>query len=426
MKDWLLGFLGIGKPATAPIGYDQSKELLGSTQTKDRLKLAANGDVRPEVLYFLAKDSDPSVRRAVAGNANTPAHADLILAKDGDDSIRGDLARKIAKLAPTLNERDGDKLQRLTYQTLEILIQDQAVRVRQIISETVKDMPDAPHEMILRLARDPELVVAGPVLQYSPVLTDQDLMEVLSQLPIPGSAAAIARRVDLSPDLAHVIGTSEEIDAVTALLKNKSAQIREETLDLVIARAPQILAWHRPLVDRPRLSDQAVRNLARFVAQDLIRRLQQRVDLKSSTAEALEQEVLRRIDEEDSSGAVAPAWEQLMDEAKKQQAAGKLEEADLTNALGNGQSSSVRAGLAVRADLPYPLVEKILNAQSPKGVTALVWRAKLPMRFAVRAQTILARVPPLQVLKPTVAGEYPISEESMVWQIDFFRDMMTE
>lgn len=421
MKSWLLGLLGRG--STTPLDYDTSKELLQSQLTKDRLKVATSHDAQPEALYFLASDPEPKVRRAVAGNAKTPVHADLILARDSDDEVRAGLAAKIARLAPTVNERHSDKLKQLTYETLEALIADQTVRVRQILSEAVKSLDGVPHELVLRLARDPELVVAEPVLQYSPVLTDADLVDILRQLPIPGTAAAIAKRVDLSPDLAHIIGTGEEIDAVTALLKNKSAQIREETLDLVLIRAPQFPAWHRPLVDRPRLSDHAIRNLARFVAQDLIRRLQERVDLRNDTAAALEQEVLKRIDDE---GAGNAPWEKLIEEAKRRYAEGKLNENDLNEELSNGRSAFVRAALSVRSELPYPLVEKILNAQSPKGAVSLIWRAGLPMRFATRAQTALARVPPLQVLKPTVTGEFPLTEEAMNWQIDFFLDMMAE
>ncbi len=421
MKSWFLGLLG----KAAPLDYDQSKELLQSQLPKDRLKVATSQDAKPEVLYFLANDPEPKIRRAVASNDKTPVHADLILARDSDDTVRMDLAAKIARLAPTVHERHGDKLKQLTYEALETLIEDQTVRVRQILSETVKGMGGVPHEIVLRLARDPELVVAGPVLQYSPVLTDDDLADILRQLPIPGTATAIAQRVDLSPDLAHIIGTGDEIDAVTALLKNKSAQIREETLDLVLLRAPQYPAWHRPLVDRPRLSDQAIRNLARFVAVDLIRRLQERVDLKNETAAALEQAVLKRIDDPTPDADNAP-WEKFLDEARQRFAEGKLDENALNAELNDGRTGYVRAALAVRAELPYPLVEKILNAQSPKGAVSLVWRAGLPMRFALRAQTALARVPPLQVLKPTVAGDFPLTEEAMNWQIDFFLDMMAE
>lgn len=421
MKSWFLGLLG----KATPLDYDKSKELLRSEQSRDRLKVATSHDAKPEVLYFLASDPEPKIRRAVAGNAKTPVHADLILARDSDDTVRMDLAAKIARLAPTVNERHGDKLKQLTYETLEALIADQTVRVRQILSETVKDLAGVPHELVMRLARDPELVVAGPVLQYSPVLSDDDLADILRQLPIPGTATAIAQRVDLSSDLAHIIGTGEEIDAVTALLKNKSAQIREETLDLVLLRAPQYPAWHRPLVDRPRLSDQAIRNLARFVAQDLIRRLQERVDLKNETAAALEEAVLKRIDDPESGTDNAP-WDKFLDEAKQRMAEGRLGENELNGELNDGRTGYVRAALAVRAELPYPLVEKILNAQSPKGAVSLVWRAGLPMRFALRVQTALARVPPLQVLKPTVAGDFPLAEEAMNWQIDFFLDMMAE
>jgi uncharacterized protein (DUF2336 family) len=425
MKNWFRGIIGGGKEPT-PLDYSQSKELLGSAQSEDRLKVATNPGARPEVLYFLASDPEPNIRRAVAANAKTPVHADLILVKDCDDTVRIGLAGKIARLAPTMHERHGDKLKQMTYEALEALIQDQTVRVRQILSETIKDMRGVPHEIVLRLARDTELVVAGPVLQYSPVLTDSDLEDILRQLPIPGSATAIAQRVDLSPDLAHLIGTGEEIDAITALLKNKSAQIREETLDMVISRAPQYPAWHRPLVDRPRLSDRAVRNLARFVAHDLIKRLQSRVDLKSETLSALEEAVLKRIDDDEPGDTSGPAWEKLVEEARQLFAVGKLEEGDLNEALTGGRITFVRAALAVRTDLSYLVVEKILNAQSPKGVVALVWRAGLPMRFAARAQTALARVPPLQVLKPTAGGEYPLSEEAMNWQLDFFMDMVTE
>ena len=420
MKSWLLDLLGKREKS---LDYDRSKELLQSQLPKDRLKVATSHDAKPEALYFLASDPEPKVRRAVAGNDKTPVHAHLILARDSDDNVRMDLAAKIARLAPTVNEHDGDKLKQLTYEALETLIRDQAVRVRQIMSEAIKDLEGVPHELVLQLARDPELVVASPVLQYSPVLSDGDLADILRQLPIPGTAVAIAKRVDLSPDLAHIIGTGEEIDAVTTLLKNKSAQIREETLDLVLARAPQYPAWHRPLVDRPRLSDHAIRNLARFVATDLIRRLQERVDLNGDTAAALEQAVLKRIDHDGDEPDGVP-WEKFFEDARRRLAAGKLGEDELNEELNNGNTSFVRAALAVRADLPHALVEKILNSQAPKGVIALVWRAGLTMAFAVRVQTALARMPPLQILKPTIAGDFPLTVEAMKWQIDFFHDIM--
>ncbi len=430
MKGLLQRVFRIGK-SNPPIDYEESKRLLAGSSA-DRCMVAANNQVRPEVLYYLATDPDSAVRRAVAGNEATPVQADLVLAVDTDERVRANLAGKIATLSPGLTARETDRLRRMTYDVLETLIQDQAVRVRRIVSDTLKSMPDAPAEVVQRLARDAELSVSGPVLQYSPVLSDADLINILSQMPIPGASAAIARRKGLSAAVTDVVGNGNDVDAITALLSNDSAQIREETLDRLIDRAPNYVAWHRPLVERPRLSDDAARKLARFVAQDLIQRLRARTDLKPETVHELQSLVLGRLDQDDADdpdGAAAQGgdpMEKLLEEARRLKAAGKLDEDALVDALIGARTLMVHAGLAVLSGLAIAVVDKILASHSAKGVTSLVWRAGLPMRFAVRLQTVLARIPPTQVMKPRSDGGFPLSEEAMTWQIGFFADMAGE
>ena len=84
------------------------------------------------------------------------------------------------------------------------------------------------------------------------------------------------------------------------------------------------------------------------------------------------------------------------------------------------------AALSVLAALPLPVIEKILSAHSAKGIVALIWKAKLSMGFAVRVQTILARLPAAQMLKPRADGGFPLSYEALEWQIGFFTDMAME
>ena len=433
MKGLLQRVFKLGKQTAPPIDYEESKTLVQSRDPAERKRVAADQQVKPEVLYFLANDPDPSVRMAVARNQATPVQADVILARDAQETVRADLAAKIASFAPDLKPDETDKLKAMTYQVLETLIQDQAVRVRRVVAETLKDMNTAPLGLIQRLARDPELAVAGPVLQYSPVLTDDDLLDIVRQLPIPGAAAAIAKRRKLGPVVADEISNGMDVDAITALLSNGSAQIREETLDRLVERAPQYPAWHRPLVERPKLSSDAVKKLAQFVAKDLIAKLQARSDLMPGTVAELQQIVLQRLDgdaaEPDVPPAPPPAPEgpsKLLAEARKLKAEGKLTEDTLVDALVGGRPALVLAGLSVLSGLPLPVIEKIMSAHSAKGVTALIWRAKLPMRFAVRVQTVLARLPAVQSLKPRADGGFPLSEEAMEWQIGFFTDMATE
>jgi uncharacterized protein (DUF2336 family) len=407
------------------IDYETQKLLAQSAKPADRRRLAESTSARPEVLYFLAADVEASVRAAVAANEATPVQADLLLARDRSADVRVDLAAKIARLAPGLSKEAHERLRKLTCEVLEILVRDQVTRVRQVIAETLKDVADAPPQIIRLLARDCEIVVAGPVLEFSPLLGDEDLLAIIADAPIPGALTAIARRAGVQASIADAIGASPDGDAIAALLANPSAQIREETLDRLVDRAPAIVAWHKPLIERPRLSAEIVRKLAAFVAEQLLRRLSERRDLDPATARAVAAVVRQRLAEEapaEKAAAPAKPANEALTRASRLKQQGKLDEAAVLGALGH-DSGFVRAALAVMSELPPELVDRVLGAHSPKGVTALAWKSGLGMRAAHKLQLQLGQIPPNTALKPRADGGYPLSAEAMQWQLDFFRGM---
>ncbi len=178
----------------APVPYAEAKRLAGDDDPAMRLQLARRPETKPEILYYLAADPDAKVRRAIAAHQDTPRQADLVLARDVDEEVRGDLAGKIARIAPGLNREEHRALYRMTVEVLEILARDEAARVRRILAEVLKDVANAPPSVIGRLAQDVELVVAGPVLENSPVLTEADLLELIRGGSGGGALAAISRR----------------------------------------------------------------------------------------------------------------------------------------------------------------------------------------------------------------------------------------
>jgi uncharacterized protein (DUF2336 family) len=412
----------------APLDYEEAKRLAASPKPAERRAVARHTAARPEILYYLTGDSDSEVRASVAANESTPVQADLILARDRDARVRIDLAEKIARLTPGLSAEQHDRLRDMTYEVLEILVRDQVTRVREIIATVLKDVANAPPHVIRRLARDSEIVVAGPVLQFSPVLTDEDLLEIIRSAPISGALAAIARRADVASPVADAIGDGPDVQAITALLENPSAQIREETLDRLVDRAPHVSAWHRPLVARPWLSASAAKKLARFVAQSLLQLLTERPDLDPETAREVKAAVLERIDaapDRDPREAFLPAKTQAksaiadaLARARALKAAGTLDEATVLAALGSDRTF-VRAALAALGDLPMEVVDRVLAAHSAKGVTALAWRCRLSMHAAVKIQIQLGQIAPGAALRSSEGG-YPLSEEAMRWQLEFF------
>ncbi|MEQ5774432.1 DUF2336 domain-containing protein [Thalassospira sp. NFXS8] len=437
-----------------PISYEEAKDMAASSAAHVRGTLAQRHDTRPEILYFLANDAEASVRRHVAENEATPVQADLLLTDDKDDDVRGTLAQKIANLSDGLTPNETDKLRRMTYQALEKLARDQAIQVRQVIAETLKDLVHAPQPIITQLARDTETVVCGPILQYSPVLTELDLLEIIETNTASGALSFVSQRRNLSERLSDAIAATTDTDAISHLLGNRSAQIREETLDQLIDRAPDIQQWHEPLVQRPALGPSAAGKLARFVAQNLISVLERRKDLKDDQLAMVRKVVERRIESGEFSAAVNRQGKADKKGSKKNNtykdkaatpddeaagsneteayqmaldlhAKGKLTDARISTAMTENDVKFARAALAVRAGIPSEAVAKVLNTHSAKGVVSLAWKAGLPADLAVKIQVKLGHVPPGQALNPRSGNTYPLSEDDMLWQLEFFTGMAT-
>ncbi|MBV9777098.1 MAG: DUF2336 domain-containing protein, partial [Acetobacteraceae bacterium] len=195
-----------------------------------QVRLGASPGTPAEQLEALAGSTSAVVRAAIALNPATPEHMVERLAHDTDERVRAVLARRLAKLAPGLSEPEQIRLQGRVFDTLARLVADEAERVRAAIADVVKDMPDAPRGLVLRLAHDAAIAVSEPIIQFSPVLTKADLLELLAAPASELTARAVARRPDLGAAVADAIAFGADAAAIQALLENQSAQIREATL----------------------------------------------------------------------------------------------------------------------------------------------------------------------------------------------------
>lgn len=406
------------------IGYEEARELAAAADTDVRAELATRADVQPEILYYLAEDTSAEVRRRVARNEQAPAQANFLLAGDQDDGVRSDLAAKIVRLAPGLSANEQDRLRRLTYDALEILARDQIVKVREILSDALKDIADAPPEVIRRLARDAEIAVSAPVLQFSPVLADEDLLEIIAANPAPGALSAISKRSEVKARVADAIAATDDVDAIASLLGNPSAQIREETLDRLVDRAADIEQWHKPLVERPQLSPKAAGKLARFVAASLLQGLAARQDLEPDAAVAVAAVVRKRLDELEATGPAKADARKAADEtaalmrAQQLKFQGKLDESTIDTALSGGDTAFAIAALAVLAGLSFATVRKTVYTQSAKGIIAVTWKAGMSVGLCDQLQSKLLRLPPSRHLHSR-GGVFPLTAEEMEWQLEF-------
>jgi uncharacterized protein (DUF2336 family) len=279
----------------------------------------------------------------------------------------------------------------------------------------------APPQVIQRLARDAEDVVACPILEFSPLLSEEDLLEIIASSGVSTRLCAISRRSNLGEAISDAIVQRNDRKAVTELLANSSAQIREETLDSLIDASMTETAWQPPLVERPALSAAAVKKLAGFVADSLLKKLQSRSDLDRKTAEAVAEVVRKRIEE----GAADVVADDPAAEAAKLMKAGKLNGEVVGDAVLAGKRDFVRHALALLAGVEIDFIDRVLQGHSAKGVTALAWKAGCSMRVAMQLQTNMGGIPPAKALHAR-KGEFPLSPEEMEWQLDFFASLGQE
>ena len=398
-------------------------QMIDETEESLCVRLAAGAGTAPDILRTLSREGAVTVRAAVAMNMAAPADVNQMLARDSDDRVRALLARKLAGQVPNMMAPGQVSLQ--GHDILAALAEDAAVRVRSAIADVVKQMPEAPRALILLLARDAVVVVSDPIIRLSPVLTPDDLLSLLASPTTAATAVSVAHRPNLSEVIADAVATTADSAAIRALLANRSAAIREATLDALIASAPAHTDWHSPLVDRPVLPAHAARALAEIVATQLLETLSNRADIDP----ALAMDLRHRLDERlaPTKQAVSlPAdltADEAMDQAHAMRADGRLTEDLVIEAVQRGETRLAAAMLAAAANVPLSVIDRAASLRSAKGLISLVWEAGFSMRVAESLQAMLGQLAPSAILPAGPGGAFPLASEEMRWQLDFLKRM---
>ncbi|MBT6111187.1 MAG: DUF2336 domain-containing protein [Rhodospirillales bacterium] len=418
----------------ANLSYEESKALAADENTDVRAAVAARADLEPEVLYFLAQDESVEVRRLVAANPQSPYQTFDLLAGDESEDVRKSLVTKIATLKPKPNDDPDGKVEGSTRDALSMLARDQVVHVRETMAAAFKDRDGVPVDIIRTLAGDAQLSVSSPVLEHSPILIDDMLLELIETGTASGNLCAISRRSTVSESVSGAVVNTNDVAAIGELLTNSSAQIQEEVLDSLIDRAADIDAWHEPLVNRPALPVGAPKKLAHFIAEQLFDTLKSRDDMDARTLAEVEQVVHDRL-EAGSTSSHHGQFDFLngpvpMDSVGRLRRSGGLQASVVVSALMAEDHKFVLAAMICLSDLSEAVVKRILSERNAKGIVSLVWKSDLPVSMITGVQQRMARIRPEDVLKPKqdpTTGrqeQFPMAEKEMEWNIEFYKDLV--
>lgn len=282
------------------------------------------------------------------------------------------------KLCRTIDrEQLGDDEREMAHSILRVMAADAAELVRRALAVTLRDSNIVPRDVALRLAKDVESV-SLPILSYSPVFTDEDLVEIV-RLGGPVRQVAVAKRSQLSQKVTTAIvkhGTERCVELTCA---NDKADFAETTLQQVIDRFEK---------SERVLAAVAYRNVLPIsVAEKLVDMVSDQVRDHLVSNHALSPELALQI----ALGAKEHATLDLVDQAGR--AADirsfvahlnkheRLTASLLLRGIAHGHMTFFEWGVAELAGVPHHRTWLMIHDAGPLGLRAIYERAGLPAKL---------------------------------------------
>jgi uncharacterized protein (DUF2336 family) len=289
------------------------------------------------------------------------------LLKDPSEENRAVTAQKIsANFGPTLSDSE----RAIAEDIFQIMVNDAAVRVRAALSDSLKDNPEIPHDVALKLAHDVE-EVALPMIEFSAVLDDGDLEELIASQGADYQMA-VAKRPVVSETVSEALAKTRNEKVVATLVANEGAKIAEGTMNKVLDEFGDSELVNKPMALRHELPLTVAERLVTLVSDNLRTHILTHHELSANYAadlvlQAREKATVSLLDREDESTDVAALVKQLNQNHR-------LTPTLLMRALCMGDMAFFEAGMAERADIPVVNAYKLIHDKGDLGIKALFER----------------------------------------------------
>ena len=318
---------------------------------------------------------------------STLSHQDVArLLKDPSGEARAETAAKIAADFDRNDLTDSERT--LAQEIFRLMVKDAEVRVREALSINLKENPLVPRDVAMSLAKDVD-TVALPVLQFSEVLSDDDLLEIVHS---QGAAKqmAIAGRSTVSKFVSEALVATDNEEVVTKLVSNVGAEIGDQSLERVVERFGESETVQDAMVHRSNLPVTVAERLVTMVSEHMREELVNRHELSDTMATDLLMQSRERATITLSTESDESELERLVCQMHD---SGRLTPSIVLRALCMGDMAFFEASLAELAEIPVINVRKLIHDSGQLGLQGVIDKTGLSeSQFpAVRAAIDVAR-----------------------------------
>ncbi len=294
-----------------------------------------------------------------------------ILVRHPDAERRAHAVQRICRTirAAKLTEEEREFARRLVAHIAE----DAVAMVRRALAVTLQNSPELPRDVAKKLAADIDNI-AIPVIKHSPVLTDQDLIEVLRS-KASAKVLAVAKRPIVSGNLVKAVIRYGDSSAVAELAANDGAMIDIKTAENILELYRDNDLIKEAFISRQDLPSRVVEKLITMVSEEAALILNQQHKLPANLAIALasrahERATLDVLDLDDTERETQLMVRRLYQE-------GRLTNSLIIRAAGSGKMCLLKYALALRSDISPEKSALMVHDGGPIGMQALCQRSGL-------------------------------------------------
>lgn len=162
-------------------------------------------------------------------------HDLLALASERSGDKRRELLRAVTDMFLEDPQAHGEQEHKLFDDVVCRLTDDVDAGERRALADRIADVDRVPRGIIRKLAHDDEIDVAEPILRLSPILQDDDLIEI-AEGKSQSHILAMAKRSKLNEGVTDTIAKHGDKTVLRTLSGNRGARLSEDGASLLISR----------------------------------------------------------------------------------------------------------------------------------------------------------------------------------------------
>lgn len=284
----------------------------------------------------------------------------------GSPERRAETVKRIATLFLSSADRFSEDHVGLFDCVLGRLIEEIETKAKAELSQRLAPVPNAPPEVVLTLARDDDIAVAGPVLLRSERLAENDLVE-LARTKGQDHLLAISGRRTMGPALTEMLVRRGDRNVVRKVAANRQAQLSETGFCSLVQRAERDGILAEKVALRPDIPPHLFRQLLTQATQVVRERLLASVKAKKAEIGR----VLTKVSDEVGAAVPERDYTRAFPVVKALQQARRLDERAVVAFTKAGRIEEVVVCLALMCSVPIDVVERLVVSDRADPVLIL-------------------------------------------------------